>query len=71
MVLERVHFSYSKFSSINVKNSRITIHSASTLENEGFGGVVLWKSNVTFLGDPVFAQNYGHRKGAIYASAQH
>ena len=67
MVLERVHFSYSKFSSVNVKNSKITIHSASTLENEGFGGVVLWKSNVTFLGDTVFAQNYGQRKGAIYA----
>ena len=67
MVLERVNFSYSKFSSINVKNSKITIHSASILENEGFGSVVLWKSDVTFLGDTVFAQNYGHRKGAIYA----
>ena len=67
MVLERVNFSYSKLSSINVKNSKITIQSASILENKGFGSVVLWKSNVTFLGDTVFAQNYGYRKGAIYA----
>ena len=67
VVLERVNFSYSMFSSINVKNSTIIIHSASILENEGFGGVVLRKSDVTFLGDTVFAQNYGHRKGAIYA----
>jgi len=55
------------FSSINVENSKITIRSASILENEGFGGVVLWKSNVTFLGDTFLTQNYGHRKGAIYA----
>ena len=67
VVLERVNFSYSIFSSINVKNSKITIHSASILENEGFGGVVIWKSDVTFLGDIVFTQNYGHSKGAIYA----
>ena len=67
MVLERVNFSYSMFSSINVKNSKITIHSASILENEGFGGVILWKSNITFLGDTFLTQNYGHRKGAIYA----
>jgi len=66
MVLERVNFSYSMFSSVNVKNSQITIHSASILENEGFGGVVLWKSNVTFLGDTFLTQNYGHRKGAVY-----
>ena len=67
VVLERVNFSYSMFSSINVKNSKLTIHSASILENEGFGGVVLWKSDVTFLGDIIFTQNYGHSKGAIYA----
>jgi len=68
MVLERVNFSYSMFSSVNVhvKYSKITIHSASILENEGFGGVVLWKSNVTFLGDTFLTQNYGHRKGAVY-----
>ena len=37
------------FSSINVKNSEITICSASILENEGFGGVVLWKSNYLLI----------------------
>lgn len=66
MVLENLKFAYSMFSSVNVKYSKITLHSASILENEGFGGVVLWKSNITFLGDTFLTQNYGHRKGAVY-----
>ena len=72
MVLERVSFTHSKlFSSVDVRNSEITIRDAFLLENEGYGGVVtLWKSKVTFLGDIIFARNYGHRKnspGALYA----
>ena len=52
-------------------NSEITIYTAFILKNGGFGGIVsLWKSQVTFVGHTVFAQNYEQRKsrpGAIYA----
>ena len=72
MVLERVNISHSEFfSSIRVMNSKITIHNAFILKNGGFGGIVsLWKSQVTFVGNTVFAQNYEQRTsrpGAIYA----
>ena len=52
-----------------VVKSEIIICDAFILENEGLWGVVtLLKSQVTFLGDTVFAQNDGIRgAGAIYA----
>ena len=72
VVLERVNISnYEFFSSIRVTNSEITIDNAFILKNGGFGGIVsLWKSQITFVGNTVFAQNYEqrtNRPGAIYA----
>jgi len=72
VVLERVNISYNEFySSIQVMNSEITIDSAFILENGGFGGIVsVWKSQITFVRNTVFAQNYEQRTsspGAIYA----
>ena len=52
-------------------NSKIIMHNAFIKianKNGGIWGVVtLVKSQVTFLGDTVFAQNYGHGAGTIYA----
>ena len=72
VVLERVNIShYEFFSSIQVTNSEITIDNAFILKNGGFGGIVsVWKSQITFVGNTVFAQNYEQRTsspGAIYA----
>ena len=54
-----------------VMNSKIIMHNAFIKianKNGGIWGVVtLVKSQVTFLGDTVFVQNYGYGAGAIYA----
>ena len=72
MVLERVNISNCNcLSSIRVTNSEITIDNAFILKNGGFGGIVsIWRSQITFVGNTVIAQNYGQRTsrpGAIYA----
>ena len=66
VVMKRINVTNSN---ILVVKSEIIIRDAIILENEGLWGVVtLLKSQVTFLGDTVFAQNYGIRgAGAIYA----
>ena len=69
VVMEKMNVTNS-ISEVLVMNSKIIIHDAFINKNkiEGIWGVVtLVKSQVTFLGDTVFTQNYGYDAGAIYA----
>ena len=53
-----------------VENSKMIIHDAFINKNKiqmFWGAIALEKSQVTFLGDIVFTQNYGYGAGAIYA----
>ena len=60
VVMERINVTNSSTSHISVTNSEIIIHDAFILKNRGSWGVVtLLKSKVIFLGDSVFAHNYG------------
>ena len=69
VVMEKIIVTNSTFSHIVVTNSEIIMQDVFILKNTGsWGIVVLEKSQVTFLGDTIFVQNYCFLgAGAIYA----
>ena len=69
VIMERMIVTDSSTSHISATNSEIIMQDVFVLKNKASWGVLtLLKSRVTFLGDTVFAQNYGVLgAGAIYA----
>ena len=69
VIMERMIVTDSSIAHISAINSKVIIHNTFILRNRGGWGVAtLLKSKVAFLGDTVFAHNYGvFGAGAIYA----